>query len=61
VSTVFFNWDASGTMGICNFDLGEVGIQASEANSGLKLAIDVGETGTGSYCGLFSGYSTGGG
>lgn len=61
VSTSFFRWDASVSSGMFAFAIGTHGIQASEANSGFKIAIDVGATGTGSYSCVFTGYYTGGG
>lgn len=61
VSTSFFRFDASVSSGMFSFNLGIHGIQASEANSGFKIAVDVGATGTGSYSCVFTGYYTGGG
>jgi hypothetical protein len=63
-SSVFFNWDASITSNSFSFNLGPHGIQADQTTttpSGLKIAIDVSCTGTGSYSCIFTGYRTGGG
>ena len=63
-SSSFFQWDASLTSDSFFFDLGPVGVQGTITTtlpSGLKIAIDVGATGTGSYSCMFSGYRTGGG
>lgn len=60
VSTVFFRYNASTTNGCDSFDLGPVGIQASDTCSGFKFAVD-NTTAVGSYSIAFTGYRTGGG
>jgi len=61
VSSVFMKWGSTVTSGAYRLNLGVVGHQASETCSGLKMAVDVGATGTGSYSLAFDGYRTGGG
>lgn len=63
-SDAFFQWNASITSDSFRFNLGPMGVQGTITNtqpSGLKFAVDVGATGTGSYSVVFTGYRTGGG
>lgn len=58
VSTIFFQFDVSTSNGLYDLNMGEVGIQASDAETSMRLQTGTDESG--SFTAMFTGYYGGG-